>query len=57
MTFVGSGILITGSTGLGQSENLLRGLTSDGTYLYALGNSIRRLIRINSLTTFDSDAI
>ena len=31
MTFVGSGILITGSTGLGQSENLLRGLTSDGT--------------------------
>ena len=44
MTFVGSGILITGSTGVGQSENLLRGLTSDGTYLYALGNSIRRLI-------------
>ena len=57
MTFVGSGILITGSTGLGQSENLLRGLTSDGTYLYALGNSIRRLIRINSLTTFDAEAV
>ena len=57
MAFVGSGILITGSTGLGQSENLLRGLDSDGTNLYGLGNSLRRLVRITSLTTFASEIV
>ena len=46
MALTGAGVLIANSSGLGQSEGQPRGLDSDGTYLYALGNSQRSLIKI-----------
>ena len=46
MALTGAGVLIANSSGLGQSEGQPRGLDSDGTYLYALGNAHRRLIKI-----------
>ena len=51
----GAGVLIANSSGLGQSEGQPRGLDSDGTYLYALGNAHRRLIKITDLETFASE--
>ena len=51
----GAGVLIANSSGLGQSEGQPRGLDSDGTYLYALGNAQRRLIKITDLETFASE--
>ena len=55
MALTGAGVLIANSSGLGQSEGQPRGLDSDGTYLYALGNSQRRLIKITDLETFASE--
>ena len=55
MALTGAAVLIANSVGLGQSETKPRGLDSDGTYLYALGNSQRRLIRITDLETFASE--
>ena len=55
MALTGAGVLIANSSGLGQSEGQPRGLDSDGTYLYALGNSNRRLIKITDLETFASE--
>ena len=51
----GASVLIANSAGLGQSELRPRGLDSDGTYLYALGVSRRRVIRITDLDTFASE--
>ena len=51
----GAGVLIAGSAALGQLEVRPRGLDSDGTYLYAIGVSQRRLIRITDLDTFASE--
>ena len=51
----GAGVLIAGSAALGQLEVRPRGLDSDGTYLYAIGVSQRRLIRITDLGTFASE--
>ena len=51
----GAAGLIANSAGLGQSELRPRGLDSDGTYLYALGVSRRRVIRITDLETFASE--
>ena len=55
MALTGAGVLISNSSGLGQSEGQPRGLDSDGTYLYALGNAQRRLIKITDLETFASE--
>ena len=55
MALTGAGVLIANSSGLGQSEGQPRGLDSDGTYLYALGNAHRRLIKITDLETFASE--
>ena len=51
----GASVLIANSAALGQSEIRPRGLDSDGTYLYALGLSQRRVIRITDLDTFASE--
>ena len=51
----GAGVLIANSAGLGQGENRPRGLDSDGTHLYAIGVTQRRLIRITDLDTFASE--
>ena len=51
----GAGVLIAGSAALGQLEVRPRGLDSDGTYLYAIGVSQRRVIRITDLDTFASE--
>ena len=55
MALTGAGVLIANSSGLGQNETQPRGLDSDGTYLYALGISQRRLIKITDLETFASE--
>ena len=51
----GAGVLIANSAALGQLEVRPRGLDSDGTHLYAIGVSQRRLIRITDLDTFASE--
>ena len=51
----GAGVLVAGSAALGQLEVRPRGLDSDGTHLYAIGVSQRRLIRITDLDTFASE--
>ncbi len=55
MALTGAAIVIANSSGLGQLELQPRGLDSDGTYLYALGRSQRRVIRITNLETFASE--
>ena len=55
MGFTGEAVLIANSNKYGQNEGAPRGCAGDGTHIYVVGNSRKRLIRVTNLETFASE--